>query len=221
MRWLIVSGALHNFCLYALSSFMTPYLMRYHELDVRDANFGSMLINGVFTIPGILLGGFLGDRAKRRQSNGALILVAGVTLGAVPLFVLAIAAGPHDIYRFIYAMGGAFALMYFYYSTVYATIQDVISPQLRGTAMAIYFMAMYLIGGALGPFTVGALSDLFTRRAAGLAGITDITSAASLEPFRASGLNTAMYAVPILAFILAVVLLAAARSASRELPEHR
>jgi MFS family permease len=50
MRWLIVSGVLHNFSLLALSSFMTPYLMRYHGLDILKANLGSMLINGVFTL---------------------------------------------------------------------------------------------------------------------------------------------------------------------------
>ena len=41
MRWLIVSGILHNFSLYAVSSFLTPYLMRYHVLDVRDAGFAA------------------------------------------------------------------------------------------------------------------------------------------------------------------------------------
>ena len=37
--------------------------------------------------------------------------------------------------------------MYTYYSTVYSTVQDVIEPSLRGTAMALYFCAMYALGG--------------------------------------------------------------------------
>ncbi len=64
MRWLILSGIIHNFCLYTLSSFMTPYMMRYHGLSVQDASFNSMLINGVFTLPGLLFGGVLGDRRR-------------------------------------------------------------------------------------------------------------------------------------------------------------
>ena len=57
--------------------------------------------------------------------------------------------------------------MYVYYSTVYSTIQDVVEPSLRGTAMALYFCAMYLLGASLGPVGTGLVSDYFTfqRRA--------------------------------------------------------
>jgi predicted MFS family arabinose efflux permease len=74
MRWIIVSGILHNFSLYAVSSFLTPYLMRYHVLDVRDAGFAAMVINGILTLPGLLLGGVIGDAAKKRRANGALLV---------------------------------------------------------------------------------------------------------------------------------------------------
>jgi MFS family permease len=45
-------------------------------------------------------------------------------------------------------------LLYAYYGTVYATIQDIIPPP-RGTAMAIYFCAMYFLGAVLGPVATG------------------------------------------------------------------
>src|SRR5690606_31639041 len=112
---------------------------------------------------------------------------------------------------FLWAMGGAFALMYFYYSITYAAIADVTEPRLRGTAMSVYFLAMYVLGGALGPWVLGLLSDRFTRQAAEAAGISEFTAAA-LEPFRAAGLQTAMYIVPILCVALAVVMFMAARS---------
>ncbi len=211
MLWLILSGALHNFSLYALSSFMTPYLMRHHELDIRDANIIAMLVNGIFTIPGLLLGGLVGDYAKRWRANGGLLVVAAATLLSVPLFVAAIMAESGSTQLFLLAMGGAFALMYFYYSVTYATIADITPPEHRGTAMAIYFMAMYLFGGALGPYVVGMMSDHFTRAAATAAGVID-QSASSLEPFRAAGLQSAMYVVPALCIVLAVVMFAAARS---------
>src|SRR5690606_28089848 len=106
-------------------------------------------------------------------------------------------------------MGSAFALMYFYYSIVYAAIVEVTEPALRGTAMSIYFMAMYLLGGALGPYVIGLISDHFTRKAAFAAGISDMSTAA-LEPFRAAGLRSAMYIIPVLCIGLAVVMLFAA-----------
>ena len=112
-------------------------------------------------------------------------------------------------------MGAACALMYFYYSTVYSTIQDVTEPALRGTAMAVYFFAMYVLGASLGPYGTGILSDLFTKRAAQAAGITDFTQAA-LEPFRADGLQSAMFIIPILGVILTVILFAASRTVSKD-----
>ncbi len=211
MRWLILSGAIHNFSLYALSSFMTPYLMRHHELGIRDANFVAMAVNGIFTLPGLLLGGFLGDAAKRRHPSGGLIIVAAATLLAVPLFLTAVLAEPGRVTMFLFAMGTAFALMYFYYSITYATIADITPPNLRGTAMAVYFMAMYLLGGALGPYAMGMISDHFTRRAATAAGVLEHTSAA-LEPFRGYGLQSAMFIVPALCVVLAFIMFMAARS---------
>jgi len=215
MRWIILSGVIHNFCLYTLSSFMTPYMMRWHGLAIRDASLNSMLINGVFTLPGLLFGGFIGDAVKKRRADGGLFLTAFASLAAVPLLWIAVSATQTDVMMFVVGMGGAFALMYFYYSNVYAAIQDLVEPQLRGSAMAVYFFAMYLLGGALGPYATGALSDYFTRRAATATGAAD-TGQAALEPFRAAGLHNAMYLIPVLAIVLAIVLFAASRAMLKE-----
>ena len=48
-------------------------------------------------------------------------------------------------------MGIGSGVMFAYYSTVYSTIHDVVEPSLRGTAMALYFFAMYVLGASLGP----------------------------------------------------------------------
>lgn len=214
MLWLILSGAIHNFSLYALSSFMTPYLMRHHGMDIRDANIIAMLVNGVFTLPGLLLGGLVGDLANKARPNGGLLVVAAVTFLSIPLFVTAIFAEPGSTRLFLFTMGGAFALMYFYYSVTYAAIANVTPPQLRGTAMSVYFMAMYLLGGALGPYVVGMVSDHFTQRAASLAGVTQITTE-TLEPFRGQGLRSAMLIIPALCIVLTFVMLMAGRSEQR------
>jgi MFS family permease len=101
--------------------------------------------------------------------------------------------------------------MYVYYATVYAAIQDVIEPRLRGTAVAIYFCCMYIFGASLGPVGTGVLSDHFARQAMTAAGATTMT-----EAFKAAGLHHAMYAIPILALMAALVLFAAARSVDRD-----
>src|SRR5262249_54068583 len=92
-----------------------------------------------------------------------------------------------------------------------------------GTAMAIYFFAMYVLGASLGPLGTGFFSDLFTRRAAVASGVFATTAAleeattAALEPFKAEGLHTAMYLVPVLGLLLGVVLAFASMTVSKDM----
>ena len=97
-----------------------------------------------------------------------------------------------------------------------STIQDVIEPSLRGTAMALYFFAMYVLGASLGPYGTGLASDFFTARAARGAGVTSLTQHA-LEPFRAEGLHSAMYIIPGLGVLLALVLFAASGTVIKDM----
>ena len=215
MRWLIVSGVLHNFSLYALTTFLSPFLSRYHGLDVQNAGFAAMVINGILTLPGLLLGGATGDAANKWRSNGALIVATAACFLAAPFFYFSLDISSGSIYAFVALMGTGFGLMYFYYPIVYSTIANITPPDRRGTAMSIYFLAMYVLGGALGPYIVGMISDYFTRKAAGMAGVADM-SAVALEPFKAAGLHSAMYVVPILIVVLAFVLLMSSHTVGRE-----
>jgi len=215
MIWLILSGALHNFNMYALGGFITPYLMRHHDLDIAGANYAATIIYGVLSVPGLLLGGYFGDWAKRKRPDGALLIASLAILLSIPFyfFSIGIAAGGYVIFSAL--IGTSVALMYFYYSIVYATIADVTEPASRGTAMAVYFLAMYLLGASLGPWIIGMISDYFTTQAAVAAGITEFT-AKTLEPFRGAGLRSAMYLVPVLCTLLMLVLLAASRTVKKD-----
>jgi MFS family permease len=215
MRWLIISGALHNFNMYAIGAFITPFLMRYHLVDIRSANFISMVVYGLTGTIGLVLGGIAADAYLRGRPNGRLIVGTLAILFSIPFLFFSLSRPPGDTLGFMLLMGMACASMYVYYSTVYATIQDVIEPSLRGTAMAIYFFAMYLLGASLGPYGTGLLSDVFTARAAQAAGVLSVTQQA-LEPFRAQGLRSAMYVIPVLSVLLALVLFAASRTVKRD-----
>ncbi len=216
MRWLIISGALHNFNMYAIGAFITPYLMRYHGADIQSANFVSMFVYGVMGAPGLLIGGFIGDAVMKRRSNGRMLVGAFAILLSIPFLYFALGRPQGDITTFLIFMGAGCALMYFYYSTVYSTIQDIVEPGLRGTAIAVYFFAMYVLGASLGPYATGILSDFFTKGAAQAAGVSDFTQAA-LEPFRAEGLHSAMYAIPLLSVFLTIVLFAASRTVTKDI----
>jgi predicted MFS family arabinose efflux permease len=215
MWWLILSGAVHNFNLYAISSFLSPYLMRYHGTSLRGAGLVSMMVYGVGGGLGLLLGGMAADAAVRRRADGRMLVAAGAILGSVPLLFLALARTRGDTLGFGLLAGTSIVLMYVYYPAVYAAIQDVVGPARRGTAMALYFLAMYVLGASLGPVATGLLSDRFTERAARAAGVAGVTPQA-LEPFRAAGLHAAMQLLPVLGVLLMLVLLAASRTIARD-----
>jgi hypothetical protein len=75
---------------------------------------------------------------------------------------------------------------------------------------------MYLLGASLGPYGIGLISDYFTHQAAQTAGVTTFTQT-SLEPFRAAGLHSAMYIIPVLSVLLTFVMFAASRTVTKEI----
>ncbi|MBI3653194.1 MAG: MFS transporter [Acidobacteria bacterium] len=216
MLWIIVSGALHNFNMYTIGSFLAPYSIRFHELSPSRAGLLAMMANGLAGIPGLLLGGYLGDSMLKKRKNGRLLVAALALMLSGPLIYIALTQGKGNWLAFMLWMSAGVGTMYVYYSTVYSAIQDVIEPALRGTAMAIYFFAMYVVGGSFGPIVTGFLSDYFTGRAALAAGVVE-TSNQALEPFRGAGLHTAMYIIPILGVFLGLVLIAASRTVTKDM----
>jgi MFS family permease len=217
MRWIIVSGALHNFNMYAIGGFLAPLVIRVHGLNPQTAGWVTMAVYGLAGVPGMILGGLLGDAILRHRRNGRMLLAAWAIALAVPLmyFALGRPAGEWALFSILFGLGCM--MMYVYYATVYSTIQDVIEPSLRATAMALYFCAMYAFGGALGPTVIGKTSDYFAQQLAVSEGV-DLTTldAAAKLPYRAYGLNSALYALPFTGLLLAGSLFAGSRTVNRD-----
>lgn len=214
--WIIASGAVHNFNMYAASSFMAAFVARYHGLNLKTAALASSLIFGVSGAIGLLAGGWASDRFGGVRYNGRLLLSAIVMVVAAPCVFLALRQPAGAIVPFVVLMGLGLACVYVYYSSVYAAIQDVVEPGLRGTAMAVYFFAMYVLGASFGPVGTGMLSDYFAGRAMTAAGATTMA-----EPFKATGLHHAMHVVPLLCVALAAVLYGASRTVANDMARLR
>jgi MFS family permease len=215
MWWIIVSGALHNFNMYALGSFIASFLKRYHEVSIEQAGQISSLVYG-FGALGIFGAGWLGDRAYRHGVSGRLNVAWIGLLLAIPCLLVALAAPRGDaVWCAVWLLLGCL-LLYAYYGTVYATIQDITEPSARGMAMAIYFCAMYLLGAMLGPVGTGWLSDTLARAAAQADDSLEV-----LDVHKAIGLHDAMYVVPALNAALVVVLFAASRTVKRDVQRVR
>jgi MFS family permease len=207
MWWIILSGALHNFNAYAVNAFLPAYLGRYHGLGLQRANTIAAFALGAVGVVGLLAGGAAADWVKTKSLRGRMLLGATALFMLTPLTYLALNRPKGDITTFVILMGTGWMLFYVYYVTVYPTVQDVVEPSLRGTAMALYFFAMYVLGGAFGTTILGMLSDFYARRA-----MTDAGASAMTEAFRATGLHDAFFIVPVVSLLLALVLFAASRT---------
>jgi MFS family permease len=211
MWWIIISGALHNFNAYAVNAFLPAYLGRYHGQSLKDANNITAFVLGAVGVVGLLAGGLAADWISRKRRDGRMLLAAASLAISTPCVYFALAQPKGSMALFIVLMGIGWMLIYVYYVTVYPAIQDVVEPGLRATAMALYFFAMYVLGGSFGTTILGSLSDYFANRAMIDAGGTQI------EAFRAAGLHSAFYVVPVVSLILTLVLFAGSRTIEKDM----
>ena len=205
--WIILSGLLFNFNAYAINVFQTPFLQRFHAMSLQDANLVSGLSLGLAGAIGLLLGGWLGDRLRLVLPTARVLLPAIALLISVPCVVMALQQPKGGVVVFTLLMGTSTALSFVYYSTVYSAIQDVVPSNLRGTAVSLYFFAMYVLGASFGSTIMGALSDYFAHQAMAAAG-----ASAMADAFRATGLHNAMYVIPALMLLCSGSLFGAART---------
>lgn len=211
MWWIILSGIFHNFNMYAINSFNSPFLQRVHHLGLQQASVVSSISVGAVGAIGLLLGGYFADKLTVSRRNGRLLLAAACMTFAAPCIFFAIRQPAGAIVQYIILMALGTVNMYVYYATVYTAIQDVIEPRLRGTAVAVYFCAMYILGASMGPVATGFLSDHFAKKAMLDAGASTMT-----EAFKAIGLHHAMYAIPLLVLMAGLVLFAASKTMDKD-----
>ncbi len=200
--WIVLSGALHNFNMYALTFFLPAFLVRYHGASVQAAGFLCGVVVGVVGGIGMLCAGWVADLRFKPEAGDRLKAAALAIACSVPALYAALGQ-PQGALRFaIPLFGCAFFFLYAYYGIAYAAIQDIVAPARMDTALAVYLFALYLMGASLGPAGMGWLSDFFAG--------TETQADGS-----AAGLRLALHAVPAVGILLSAVLLIAARSAQR------
>ena len=210
--WIIASGALFNFNMYAIGTFLPAFFSRIHGSSLARSGIQTGTIYLLGGVTGGVLAGIWGDRIVHRRKDGRMLSAAAITFLAAPFSYIGIVLRPGSVWLAMGSLALAYAALNAYYGLVYSSIQDIVPPALRGTAMALYFMLMYLCGASMGPLLTGALSDAMARRAAEAAGSGVVT-----EVFKAVGLQQAMLVIPVLSVGLALVLWAGSRTILRDL----
>jgi len=210
--WIIASGALLNFNMYAIGTFLPAFFSRIHGSSLARSGIQTGIIYLVGGVTGGVLAGIWGDRIVHRRQDGRMLSAAAITFLAAPFSYIGIVLRPGSEWLVMGSLAVAYAALNGYYGLVYSSIQDIVPPAQRGTAMALYFMLMYLCGASMGPLLTGALSDAMAHRAAEAAGSVVVT-----EAFKAVGLQQAMLIIPVLSVGLALVLWVGSRTILKDL----
>ena len=110
---------------------------------------------------GVSLGGALSDRLKARAANGRLWVGWLTAALSVPsgLWML-----HTDSLMLAYVLNFVFALVSpLWLGAGASAVNELVLPRLRAVASAFYLLLITFIGLALGPYTMGKLSDVFAR----------------------------------------------------------
>lgn len=163
MRWLILAGIGLQLAGTSISTFLIPLFQRYFDMSLTQAGISGGVVLGFSGILGLLVGGLLADRASRTSTRRRVLVGAVALLAAAPISLVALSLGPDSAGIFIAVMFLAWSLQFFFQTSALPAVSDVIDPAHRSTAIAVFFAAFYLFGGAFGPIVTGILSDALSH----------------------------------------------------------
>src|SRR5262249_47964845 len=92
MWWIIASGALLNFNMYAVATFLPAFLSRIHGLTLARSGIATGAVFAIGGLAGGLVAGRLGDHVIRTRPNGRLLMAAIFALAAAPSAFFGISA---------------------------------------------------------------------------------------------------------------------------------
>lgn len=181
----VLGYAAYTFALGGLAYWMPTFLERVRGISAGEASTGFGAIVVATGLIGTFVGGWLGDYWLKFSRQAYLWMSGWITLLAVPAAYVALCAGAPSV--FYPALITAELLLFMSTGPINTAIVNLVSPAERASAVALSIFTIHLLGDALSPWMIGALSD-------------------------SSSLGTAVLIVPVAVAICAVLWLAAARA---------
>ena len=158
LRMIIAAGPM-VFIGIAFPFWAIPYLQRVHDVSASQVG----MITGVGTALagffGMLAGGLLSDYLRQYTRKGKILVWFGGHVGAVlcaGIFLLSEnTVHAFAVYFVMLTLSACSASPYV------STLNDLVLPRCRATTSAFSTMVVIFIGGAIGPYFVGYLSDQY------------------------------------------------------------
>jgi MFS family permease len=161
---LLVGSTVASMTGFAVNAFLAAFLLRRFGFSLRDAGVTAGLIASVPASLSVFGAGWLADRFGRRDAR-FYGWVPGIALFiSAPLYALAVtretAAGAITLLTL------SALVQYCYLGPTAGVFQNMMHPRMRASATAFNSLIYSLLGGAVGPLLIGALSDHFTDKTA-------------------------------------------------------
>ncbi len=157
MRCMLVGIPFMSFVTYGVGFWAPPFLLRVHNVDLASAATFLGLSSALGGWIGVTMGGVLADRFRHVSANARLYVAASVPIVSLPAGVwflytdnLWIAYGCNFVFSIASPM---------WIGPAASTVNDLVMPRMRAVASAFYLLMVTFIGLALGPYTIGQVSD--------------------------------------------------------------
>ena len=145
---------------FASVSFVTwgiDYATNYKNFSIKEAALSLAVIALLSSVLGALAGGYFADLLQRHFPYGRVLAIACAFLVAVPFLILSIQSEEKWM-----VLAGFFVAMFFmswYHGPTTAVLHDLTPQRAHATAIGVYMFATQLFG-ALGPLSIGKISDM-------------------------------------------------------------
>jgi len=153
----VLGYAAYTFALGGLASWMPAFLERVRGMspDKATVQFGEIVVITGFV--GTFVGGWLGDYCAKYSKQAYLLVSAIATLVAAPFawFAFTVASST----EYLVCMVIAQLLMFLSTGPINACIVNLVLPNQRATAVALSVFTIHLLGDAISPLLIGAVSD--------------------------------------------------------------
>jgi predicted MFS family arabinose efflux permease len=158
-RIMSFSAAPSALCGYGMNLWMPQFLQRIHELSPAQYSLPLGAAIGIGGGLGAMLGGMITARAAARDPRAFLSLPAMTMVIFAAAMLLAVWTPSLQV---VYMSIGVAAFAQFYLmGPFFAVVQRLAPLHGRAVATAFFFFILATIGIGVGPFYVGAMSDLF------------------------------------------------------------
>lgn len=156
----VLGYAAYTFAVGGLAVWMPAFLERARGIPRGEAtvSFGTIVVITGFI--GTFVGGWLGDTCAKYSRQAYLWLSAIATAVAAPFVWIALTTESHPVY--LASMVTAQLCLFLSTGPINAAIVNLVSATERATAIALAVFAIHLLGDALSPPLIGALSDQYS-----------------------------------------------------------